>query len=114
MKNFAALLATIASVHAVQLGAEAEAEAQFGIESFFSKDELIPQFLGSGTFLTEDLPTGIYDVIDSDNELEIYGGADFEEDDQEEEDDKEDDDEEDDDFEVDDFEVDDNKDDDED
>ena len=40
MKNFAALLATVASVNAVQLGAEAE--AQFGIESFFSSGDMIP------------------------------------------------------------------------
>ena len=85
MKNFAALLATIASVHAVKLGAEAEAEAQFGIESFFKSDEMIPQFLGSGMFPTEDVPKGVDDVIDSADEKIIdEADADEDEDDDEE------------------------------
>ena len=89
MKNFAALLATIASVHAVKLGAEAEAE--FGIESFFKSDEMIPQFLGSGMFPTEDVPKGVDDVIDSADEKIIdEADADEDEDDDEEEDDDED------------------------
>ena len=93
MKNFAALLATIASVHAVKLGAEAEAEAeaQFGIESFFKSDEMIPQFLGSGMFPTEDVPKGVDDVIDSADEKIIdEADADEDDDDDEEEDDDED------------------------
>ena len=86
MKNFAALLATVASVNAIQLGAEAE--AQFGIDSFFKSDEMIPQFLGSGLFPTEDVPTGISDVIDSEDEVKIVDevGADEDEDDDEDED----------------------------
>ena len=84
MKNFAALLATVASVNAVQLGAEAE--AQFGIESFFSSGEMIPQFLGSGMFPTEDVPTNIHDVIDSEDEVKIVDEADADEDDDEDED----------------------------
>ena len=84
MKNFAALLATVASVNAVQLGAEAE--AQFGIESFFSSGDMIPQFLGSGMFPTEDVPTNIHDVIDSEDEVKIVDEADADEDDDEDED----------------------------
>ena len=83
MKNFAALLATVASVNAVQLGAEAE--AQFGIESFFSSGDMIPQFLGSGMFPTEDVPTDIHDVIDSEDEVKIVDEADADEDDDEDE-----------------------------
>ena len=83
MKNFAALLATVASVNAVQLGAEAE--AQFGIESFFSSGDMIPQFLGSGMFPTEDVPTNIHDVIDSEDEVKIVDEADADEDDDEDE-----------------------------
>ena len=55
MKQFAALLATIASVHAIQLEAQAEAEAEFGLGEFFSAGEMIHQFLGSGFFPTEEV-----------------------------------------------------------
>ena len=89
MKNFAALLATIASVHAVKLGAEAEAEAQFGIESFFKSDEMIPQFLGSGMFPTEDVPSSVDDVIDSADE-KIIDEAEADEDEDVDEDEDED------------------------
>ena len=69
MKNFAALLATIASVHAIQLEAQAEAEAEFGLGEFFSAGEMVPQFLGSGFFPTEDV-AGFIESGDEEEDVE--------------------------------------------
>ena len=74
MKHFAALLATIASVNAVQLEAQAEAEAEFGLGEFFSAGEMIPQFLGSGFFPTEE----VAGFIESGDEEEYEADADEE------------------------------------
>ena len=82
MKNFAALLATIASVHAIQLEAQAEAEAEFGLGEFFSAGEMVPQFLGSGFFPTEEV-AGFIESGDEEEDVTVVPDEDAEEDDDE-------------------------------
>ena len=52
---------------------------------------MIPQFLGSGMFPTEDVPKGVDDVIDSEEDVQIVDEAGSDEDDDEDDDEADDD-----------------------